>query len=1257
MQYRGLTIPIWGTTSRPSSPKSGEIGFNDETDDIEIYSGSSWKVLTDILDAIYLKLDASNDPVTGDLLLKPTANSTTTFQIQPSGSTTPVLNVDTTNYMVGIGTATPAQKLDILTGTIRYSTPANAGACTSALAGAGAGNLTNGAYTYKITFVYAGSEKRLGTASNTTTVVDATTNGKIALTSIPTSSDTSVTARNIYRTTAGGSTYYFVAQIADNSTTTYTDNIADSALGTQGTVYDRINPFYIDTNQRLRVAGGGTTAGFDFQGGNLICSDLGLDQAGTQNARFGTFPYTLGQNPFFCFLSRVDGTDNTANFGGGTSLGQAATVLKFYTAAALNTTTGTERMRIDSSGNVGIGTAAPTAKLHVVGNADTQQLIVKQNATQTSNTLEIQNSSATILGYWNGTAIVLGNATTAGSVIFGSPSAGSSLIRQSVDDGSVIFQGASTWQKGAYMQFYGGTEAYGDAGNIKLNYGYYSGVGTASKLSVNYLNNSTITNVLTILSSGYVGIGTASPSTKLHVNSGDVTIDDTSGAEKVTNGTFTSDLSGWTAGASWQWSAGTASKFADGTDTLSQDVGVVAGSLYKVVFTSVRTAGTWYVNLGGVDIGLYGGSYTQTAYVIARTTGALTFTPSNTARFTLDNVSVTLLSKGKVTADNYIDSKVGYQINGVSVLTANGINNFCLGVNSGAKITTGATNMVFGPNSGTELTTGSSNSFVGAYSGISLVGGSSNTYIGVSSGRLNVSGSNNTAVGSSAGYSNTGSGSVFLGCSAGYYETASNKLFIDNVARASEADGRVKALIYGVFASTVASQSLTFNSGLTTNNGAVNIVGGADTQQLIVKANATQTTNLTEWQNSSGTLLSGVGPTGNFGIGVTPQPQKLYVNGAVSDTASYTNLISSTNVTTTGNTAYSLNALSFTSQKLGGFNYGNIIGVTGNVYHNATAGTTSSMIGFYVNVGLLGDTSAGTIGNAYSYYAAAVARVAGSTTTIGSTYGMYVADISASYVTASYGLYVVSLANSGTNYAIYTNAGDCRIGDDLIQNAADSDKHWWGAGKDMSIYYDGTSGYVKTSDVAASDLHITCGTDKTLVLDESVYQDANVGGLVLRTGGTAPGVVQWLDNDGDATGLYTIGFADGEQGSGVIELPHDYKEGTNIVFHIHYGINDAPTGTDKIRFDLIYNVQRDGTTFVDATTIDSTDVTVDTQYKTGRVDFSAIDGTNFKIGDQFNFTIKRTTAVGDAYAGEVLAQTIGFHYEVDTLGSRQIGTK
>lgn len=53
-------------------------------------------------------------------------------------------------------------------------------------------------------------------------------------------------------------------------------------------------------------------------------------------------------------------------------------------------------LRLAPSGNVGIGNDSPSAKLHVVGSADTQQLIVKANATQTANIQEWQSSTGAV---------------------------------------------------------------------------------------------------------------------------------------------------------------------------------------------------------------------------------------------------------------------------------------------------------------------------------------------------------------------------------------------------------------------------------------------------------------------------------------------------------------------------------------------------------------------------------------------------------------------------------------------------------------------------------------------------------------------------------------------------------------------------------------------------------------------------------------------------------------------------------------------
>ncbi len=108
--------------------------------------------------------------------------------------------------------------------------PAPGAPAAALIAPAVAGNVDNGAHRWLVTFVTAAGETQAGTPSAAVTVADKTVNGKVSLTAIPLGGS-AVTARKIYRTVAGGSTYLLLATLADNTTTTYTDNTADSSLG------------------------------------------------------------------------------------------------------------------------------------------------------------------------------------------------------------------------------------------------------------------------------------------------------------------------------------------------------------------------------------------------------------------------------------------------------------------------------------------------------------------------------------------------------------------------------------------------------------------------------------------------------------------------------------------------------------------------------------------------------------------------------------------------------------------------------------------------------------------------------------------------------------------------------------------------------------------------------------------------------------------------------------------------------------------
>jgi uncharacterized phage protein gp47/JayE len=103
-----------------------------------------------------------------------------------------------------------------------------------------AGNLT-GAYDYVITFVTAGGETKPGADSIAVNPVAQ----KVDISAIPTGGP-GTTARKIYRQKNGSGVYNLVTTLADNTTTVYTDNIADGSVGAV--------PLTVSTAQAIAVA-------------------------------------------------------------------------------------------------------------------------------------------------------------------------------------------------------------------------------------------------------------------------------------------------------------------------------------------------------------------------------------------------------------------------------------------------------------------------------------------------------------------------------------------------------------------------------------------------------------------------------------------------------------------------------------------------------------------------------------------------------------------------------------------------------------------------------------------------------------------------------------------------------------------------------------------------------------------------------------------------------------------------------------------
>ena len=123
---------------------------------------------------------------------------------------------------------------------------------------------------------------------------------------------------------------------------------------------------------------------------NLLLTD-GTSNSTTKRFGINCVHYNTAEEDFTIIHGASSSSENVIKIGGNNSATTTndATNIRFYTAANQTTTSSSERMRIDSSGNVGIGAQSPDGTLHVhsgtagsvTANGNADDLIVESSGT------------------------------------------------------------------------------------------------------------------------------------------------------------------------------------------------------------------------------------------------------------------------------------------------------------------------------------------------------------------------------------------------------------------------------------------------------------------------------------------------------------------------------------------------------------------------------------------------------------------------------------------------------------------------------------------------------------------------------------------------------------------------------------------------------------------------------------------------------------------------------------------------------------
>jgi hypothetical protein len=178
---------------------------------------------------------------------------------------------------------------------------------------------------------------------------------------------------------------------------------AGSLLRSNGTTGEWNSSVYVAADGKVGI--GTSSPSTTFGGLDIASGGIGLvvgadenattrTNATTKNSRITQPHYTNSEEPVGLIRGQSTATVNAVSIGGGSGVLNAATQIGFFTGATNTTLDGTERMRIDSSGNVSISSAG-AKRLTVTGTSasDTSQITIGSVGASGTSTLALIGDS------------------------------------------------------------------------------------------------------------------------------------------------------------------------------------------------------------------------------------------------------------------------------------------------------------------------------------------------------------------------------------------------------------------------------------------------------------------------------------------------------------------------------------------------------------------------------------------------------------------------------------------------------------------------------------------------------------------------------------------------------------------------------------------------------------------------------------------------------------------------------------------------